>query len=68
MDVIVRWRQIAEPNDQVVWVDLLPREEFERGFGSHTPMYTGQTKCVRYYHWAERALGLLKKVIVEEDR
>jgi hypothetical protein len=44
-----RWRQLSEPNDQVVWVDLLTRREFEAGFGSHTPMYSGQTKCVRYY-------------------
>lgn len=30
---------------QVVWVDLLSRAEFEAGFGSHTPIFTGQTKC-----------------------
>ena len=29
---------------QVVWVDLLSRAEFEAGFGSHTPIFTGQTK------------------------
>ena len=30
---------------QVVWVDLLSKAEFEAGFGSHTPIFTGQTKC-----------------------
>ena len=55
-----RWRQLSEPNDQVVWVDLLTRREFEAGFGSHTPMYSGQTKCVRYYMNFERwALDLV---------
>ncbi|KAI7837041.1 hypothetical protein COHA_009118 [Chlorella ohadii] len=49
MDIIVRWRQLAEPNDQVIWVDLLTEREFNAGFGSHTPMFTGQTKCVRDY-------------------
>jgi hypothetical protein len=49
-----RWRQLSEPNDQVVWVDLLTRREFEAGFGSHTPMFSGQTKCVRYYMNFER--------------
>ena len=77
MDLLVKWRQLAEPNDQacrtpplliqmcevllfvhhdhpalsrnyaakqVVWVDLLSRAEFEAGFGSHTPIFTGQTK------------------------
>lgn len=65
-DIVVRWRQVAEPNDQVVWVDLLAKEEFEAGFGSHTPMYTGQTKCVRYYYWADRALEMLKSVVANE--
>jgi tetratricopeptide (TPR) repeat protein len=46
MDIVVKWRQLAEPNDQVIWVDLLTRREFEQGFGSHTPMFTGQTKVI----------------------
>ncbi len=65
MDVAVRWRQLSEPNDQVVWVDLLTREEFERGFGSHTPMFSGQTKCMRYYMNFERALELHKRCLLE---
>jgi len=66
VDIAVRWRQVSEPNDQVVWADLLASEEFEAGFGSHTPMYTGQTKCVRYYFWAERALELMKACAMED--
>ena len=42
MDGLVRWRQLAEPNDQVIWVDLLTEREFSAGFGSHTPMFTAQ--------------------------
>jgi hypothetical protein len=41
------------------------QEEFENGFGSHTPMYSGQTKCVRYYMNFERALGLAKECLQE---
>ena len=51
---------------QVIWVDLLTRAEFEAGFGSHTPMFSGQTKCVRYYMNFERALRLMKEVIAQE--
>ena len=46
-------------------MDLLTEEEFTAGFGSHTPIFTGQTKCVRYYMNFERALGLLKEVLAE---
>jgi hypothetical protein len=49
----------------VVWVDLLTKREFEQGFGSHTPMFSGQTKCVRYYMNFTRALELQKKVLLE---
>ncbi|KAI3429879.1 hypothetical protein D9Q98_010190 [Chlorella vulgaris] len=68
MDVIVRWRQLAEPNDQVIWVDLLTEKEFNAGFGSHTPMFTGQTKCVRYYMVFQRAMAVLKRVLATERR
>jgi hypothetical protein len=46
------------PQIKVVWVDLLTRKEFEAGFGSHTPMYSGQTKCVRYYMNFARWAGI----------
>lgn len=48
---------------QVIWVDLLTREEFEAGFGSHTPIYSGQTKCVRYYMNFQRGFALLKSIL-----
>eukprot|EP00879_Flechtneria_rotunda_P018475 GHRR01019379.1.p1 GENE.GHRR01019379.1~~GHRR01019379.1.p1 ORF type:complete len:374 (+),score=188.43 GHRR01019379.1:48-1169(+) len=61
-----RWRQLSEPADQVVWVDLLTQREFEQGFGSHTPMYSGQTKCVRYYMNFNRAMSLAKECLLEK--
>ena len=67
-DAAVRWRQLAEPSDQVVWVDMLTRREFEAGFGSHTPMFTGQTKCVRYYMNFARAFDLFKALALEGGR
>lgn len=48
-----------------MWVDLLTPREFEAGFGSHTPMYSGQTKCVRYYMNFSRALELAKDCLLE---
>jgi hypothetical protein len=50
---------------QVIWVDLLSRQEFEAGFGSHTPIFSGQTKCVRYYMNFERGLALFKEIVAE---
>ena len=50
---------------QVIWVDLLTKAEFEAGFGSHTPMFSGQTKCVRYYMNFGRALARLKEILLK---
>uniref|UniRef100_A0A1D1YH34 Tetratricopeptide repeat protein 13 n=2 Tax=Anthurium amnicola TaxID=1678845 RepID=A0A1D1YH34_9ARAE len=58
----VKWRQISEPSDPVVWVNKLS-EEFNSGFGSHTPMLLGQAKVVRYYPNYQRTLELLKAIM-----
>ncbi len=47
-------------------MDLLTAEEFRQGFGSHTPMFSGQTRCVRYYMNFDRALELHKKLLLKE--
>ncbi|CAN1324635.1 Suppressor of RPS4-RLD 1 [Linum perenne] len=61
----VRWRQISEPCDPVVWIDKLS-EEFNSGFGSHTPMILGQSRVIRYYPNYERTLKVAKNVMKEK--
>ena len=46
-------------------MDLLTKAEFEHGFGSHTPMFSGQTQCVRYFMNFKRALALLKTILLK---
>ncbi|KAE8655171.1 Suppressor of RPS4-RLD 1 [Hibiscus syriacus] len=58
----VKWRQISEPCDPVVWVNKLS-EEFNSGFGSHTPMVLGQAKVVRYFPNYERTLDAAKTIM-----
>ncbi|KAG4175931.1 hypothetical protein ERO13_A11G217900v2 [Gossypium hirsutum] len=58
----VKWRQISEPCDPVVWVNKLS-EEFNSGFGSHTPMVLGQAKVVRYFPNYERTLDIAKMIM-----
>lgn len=47
-------------------MDRLTPEEFRNGFGSHTPMFSGQTKCVRYYMNCTRALKLFASIIQKQ--
>ncbi|KAL5753095.1 hypothetical protein ACOSP7_023263 [Xanthoceras sorbifolium] len=62
----VKWRQISEPCDPVVWVNKLS-EEFNSGFGSHTPMILGQAKVVRYFPNYERTLDVAKAVMKDKQ-
>ncbi|GAB4849033.1 Suppressor of RPS4-RLD 1 [Ancistrocladus abbreviatus] len=62
--VAVKWRQISEPCDPVVWINKLS-EEFISGFGSHTPLILGQARVVRYFPNFQRTLGVLKSAIKE---
>ncbi|KAJ3669831.1 hypothetical protein LUZ60_010155 [Juncus effusus] len=61
--IAVKWRQVSEPCDPVVWINKLS-EEFNAGFGSHTPMMLGQAKVVRYYPNYERMLDRAKSIIL----
>lgn len=61
----VKWRQVSEPCDPVVWINKLS-EEFNAGFGSHTPMILGQAKVVRYFPNYERTLDVAKTIIMEK--
>ena len=65
IDIAVKWRQVSEPNDPVFWIDLLAPEAFAEGFGLQTPMVTGQMKVVRYHPYFNRALEVVKKLIVD---
>jgi len=62
--IAVKWRQVSEPCDPVVWVNKLS-EEFNTGFGSHTPMILGQAKIVRYHPNFDRAFSITKNLMLE---
>ncbi|GAM26964.1 hypothetical protein SAMD00019534_101390 [Acytostelium subglobosum LB1] len=62
-DVAAKWRQFSEPNDPVWWVDGLSKEQFAEGFGSHTPIITGQTNVVRYYPMFTPAFQNMKMLL-----
>ncbi|GJP72667.1 hypothetical protein CLOP_g3433 [Closterium sp. NIES-67] len=65
-DRVVKWRQLGEPVDPVVWIDKLTAKEFEEGFGSVTAMLVGQMKNSRYYFVYDRALDIMKGRMVQD--
>lgn len=65
-DIVVKWRQISEPNDAVWWIDRLTPSSFEEGFGLQTPMVNGELKCIRYHSYFGMGFDLLKKILCED--
>ena len=68
INVIVKWRQLAEVNDPVWWIDMLPWELFSEGFGLQTPMLTGQLKVPRYYPLFQRCASPARCLRCGRDR
>ncbi|CAA0841016.1 Suppressor of RPS4-RLD 1 [Striga hermonthica] len=62
--VAVKWRQISEPCDAVIWVNKLS-EEYISGFGSLTPLISGQAKIVRSFPNFQRTLNAAKEVMTD---
>jgi hypothetical protein len=61
-NVLVKWRQISEPNDPVWWIDKLGKKTFEEGFGLQTPLVAGELRVFRYFPYYRQAFGRLKKL------
>ncbi|GFY81035.1 tetratricopeptide repeat (TPR)-like superfamily protein [Actinidia rufa] len=49
-----------------MWAYFQISEEFNSGFGSHTPLILGQAKVIRYFPNFQRTLGVAKAVITEK--
>ncbi|KAL0926810.1 hypothetical protein M5K25_003061 [Dendrobium thyrsiflorum] len=60
--IAVKWRQISEPCDPVVWIDKLS-EEADSGVGYQIPILLGQAKVVRYFPMNLRTLNVVKSII-----
>ena len=61
-NVLVKWRQISEPNDPVWWIDKLGKKAFEDGFGLQTPLVAGELRVFRYFPYYRQAFRRLKKL------
>jgi len=66
MNVLVKWRQISEPNDPVWWIDKLTKASLKEGFGLQTPLVTGELRVIRYYPYFNKAFAMLKKLMVTQ--
>ncbi|ELP87396.1 tetratricopeptide repeat protein, tpr, putative [Entamoeba invadens IP1] len=65
-EIVVKFRQIAEPADGAIWINKLTKQQFEDGFGSNTTLKTAQTRVARYWPMFPRTFALFKKLFTEQ--
>lgn len=63
VDMFVRWRSIAEPNEATIWLDHLDADTVRDGFALHTPLLNGAQKVLRHAPYFQRALTLTKQLM-----
>lgn len=64
-DVAVRWRQLSEPRDLVLWIDRLPLAQVGGKLGLSTHLLSGVFKNHRYYPYHDMGVKVLSRVIGE---
>ena len=66
MHVGVRWRSLVDCLEPVFWLDQLPAQMFEEGYGLHTPVLHHSQRVCKYTPYAERLLGRAKALVPEQ--
>lgn len=62
-DIAVKWRQVAEPFDTVLWIDCTAAQEDQADkVGLQTFLYHGMGKNIRYYPYFNKTFTLLKRL------
>ena len=64
-DVAVRWRQLSEPRDLVLWIDRLPLAQTGGKLGLSTHLLSGVFKNHRYYPYHDMGVQVVARVIGE---
>ena len=63
-DVAVKWRQLGEPFDTVLWIDCTAAQEDKHDkVGLQTFIHHGVGKNIRYYPYFDQTFALMKKLL-----
>ncbi|CAE7512879.1 SRFR1 [Symbiodinium microadriaticum] len=63
-DIAVKWRQLGEPFDTVLWIDCTAAQEDKHDkVGLQTFIHHGVGKNIRYYPYFSKIFSLMKKLL-----
>uniref|UniRef100_S4RA24 Tetratricopeptide repeat domain 13 n=1 Tax=Petromyzon marinus TaxID=7757 RepID=S4RA24_PETMA len=64
-DVAVKWRRMVDPDQPVLWLDLMPARGLKSGFNSHINLVRGHVSNLRYATYFDRMLTSVKEKLLQ---
>nr|XP_006819295.1 PREDICTED: tetratricopeptide repeat protein 13-like [Saccoglossus kowalevskii] len=64
-DIAVKWRRVIDPDQPVLWLDLMPSKSIQAGFNSHMHLVRGQVNNVRYTKYFDVVFNVTKKMVAQ---
>ena len=65
-DIAMKWRQLSEPSEVVIWFDCLPRDT-SLDFAQVTHLVAGQSEVLRYFSYANKTMSSMKAALMTDE-
>ncbi|KAI8481508.1 Tetratricopeptide repeat protein 13 [Branchiostoma belcheri] len=63
-DTAVKWRRLVDPEQPVLWLDLMPAKSVDAGFNNFMNMIRGQVTNIRYSGYLDTTFKLTKQMVM----
>ncbi|XP_035683894.1 tetratricopeptide repeat protein 13-like isoform X1 [Branchiostoma floridae] len=63
-DTAVKWRRLIDPEQPVLWLDLMPAKSVDAGFNNFMNMIRGQVTNIRYSGYLDTTFKLTKQMVM----
>ncbi|KXJ28211.1 tetratricopeptide repeat protein 13 [Exaiptasia diaphana] len=63
-DVAIKWRRVVDPDQPVLWLDLMPDKSVKAGFNVHMTLVKGQMTNIRYAEYFDKIFQFTKTMLL----
>ncbi|XP_071962571.1 tetratricopeptide repeat protein 13-like isoform X2 [Antedon mediterranea] len=64
-NIAIRWRTIVDPEQPIMWLDMMPQTSFQAGYNTHMNLQRGQLFNMRFAKYFDVIFNLTKKMVVQ---
>ncbi|XP_033125868.1 tetratricopeptide repeat protein 13-like [Anneissia japonica] len=64
-DVAIKWRSVVDPDQPILWLDMMPHPSFQAGYNTHMNLQRGQVFNMRFAKYFDVIFNLTKKMVVQ---